>query len=94
MHGKKDNKACAFEKAFQRVIKYYFSENGRYDGNDFERRFRIPRVVFHRNFSVIDGKGGFKRRSKYTGKNGIYPLILATAALFMLRYSTSSDSLY
>lgn len=47
----------------------------KYDERDFERRFRMPTVIFNRIFRGIEGKGEFKRQSDCTGEKGIYPLI-------------------
>lgn len=91
--GKKMNKSRGFEEAYNRVYNDHFHRERRYDEKDFERGFPMPRAVFERIFETIEGKGTFVQRTDCTGKNEIHPLVGATAALRMLAYRQSADSL-
>ena len=42
------NKVRNFEEEFQRIMKDYFDEGSVFDGNDFKRRFRMPKPIFKR----------------------------------------------
>lgn len=45
---KKSHKAQDFEKAYFHVNNYFFSHNSKYDEEDFDHCFDMPRVVLHR----------------------------------------------
>jgi hypothetical protein len=91
--GKAPNKARDFEGTYTRLIANYFNgEGSKYDENDFERRFRMPRVVFYRIYGAIFGKGLFvQSKLNFSGKKGIHPLVRLTACLRRLAYGDSAD---
>jgi hypothetical protein len=91
--GKAPNKARDFDGAYQRLITNYFSGAGsKYDENDFERRFRMPRSVFYRIYGIILGQGLFvQSKINFSGKKGIHPLLRMTACFRRLAYGDSSD---
>lgn len=69
----------------------YFNVNFIYDNVDFERRFRMPRVIFKRMLEGIHVRGLFVQRYDAANWRGISPLILLIAALHMLVYGKSYD---
>jgi hypothetical protein len=91
--GKAPSKARDFDGAYQYLITNYFSGAGsKYDENDFERRFRMPRSVFYRIYGKIIGQGLFvQSKINFSGKKGIHPLLWMTACFHRLAYGDSSD---
>jgi hypothetical protein len=91
--GRAKNKARDFAGAYQRLVHNYFSgPASKYDENDFERRFRMPRSVFNKIQEKIIGKGLFEhRKMNLSGRKGIHPLVRLTACLRRLAYGDSSD---
>lgn len=68
----------------------------KYSENDFERRYRMPRVVFDRIYTATVNfsdflKAGLRRDCR--GKQGIHPLFKVTAALRMLSYAVPAEML-
>lgn len=91
--GKAPNKKRDFEGAAENLIRQYFSgEESVYSEDDFERRFRMDRNVFHTIYSAILGEGSFVHRYDCTNKAGIHPLVRITACLRVLAYGSSADA--
>lgn len=59
---RKPNKSRNFQAAFQRINSDYFIPDCKYSEQDFERRFRLPKVVFNKINSAVTGKGIFVQR--------------------------------
>lgn len=91
--GKRGNKRRDFDGAASRLHDDYFSSTPKYSTRDFERRFRMPRVVFERIQNAINGKGIFVRRTDGLNRQGIHPIVRITAALRMLAYGIAADAL-
>lgn len=71
----------------------YFSPNPTYDAKTFRRRFRVSRELFDRLFNaVVDYDPYFVQRTDCTGKRGLSPFQKITAAMRMLAYGVSADS--
>lgn len=64
--GKRPNADRQFEAAYQRLLHDYV-RNAKYSNSSFERRFRMPRAVFDRLLSAVDGCGIFTLRKDATG---------------------------
>ena len=80
--GKSPNKKRDFAAAHQRLVgQYFLGEKSVCDEKDFERRFRMPRHVFHRLWSTIEGQGPFVQKFDCLKKPGISPLVCFTACL-------------
>jgi len=78
--GKAPNKARNFAQAKETLIRQYFSgEASTFDEKDFERRFRMPRVVFMRVKDAVLGEEPFTEKSDAYGKPGIDPLVRLSA---------------
>jgi hypothetical protein len=74
------------------VQNYFSGPASKYDENDFERRFRMPRSVFNKIQENIIGKGLFvDRKMNFSGQKGVHPLVRLTACLRRLAYGDSSD---
>lgn len=65
-----------------------------YSEDDFERKFRIPRLLFARLEQELLGKGEFKERSDATGRPGIHQKIKLIAALRDMEYGMAYDQVY
>jgi hypothetical protein len=91
--GKATNKARDFDGAYQHLITNYFSGAGsKYNENDFERRFQMPRSVFYRIYGKIIGQGLFvQSKINFSRKKGIHPLLRMTACFRRLAYGDSLD---
>ena len=60
--------------------KYFNGESSTYTEEQFERRFRVPRVVFAEVWGKVEGKGPFKQHYDcVTNKPGIHPLVRMVA---------------
>lgn len=91
--GKRPNINRGFDKALRRLQEDYFSSKPKYGEASFERRFRMPRVVFNRLYTSLEGKSIFVRRRDALNKNGIHPLQRVVAAVRMLGYGVAADAL-
>jgi hypothetical protein len=91
--GKAQNKTRDFAGAYQRLkINYFNGTASKYNENDFERRFRMPRSVFNNIWEKIKEKGLFvESKINFSGKKGIHPLVRFTACLRRLAYGDSAD---
>jgi hypothetical protein len=82
------------EAAEKQLMADYFSENPRYNGKQFRRRFRMHRHLFqHIVQTLSDWSPYFRQRSDAFGKVGFSPLHKCTAAMRMLAYGTPADAL-
>lgn len=75
--GRRPNKNRDFSLGLQSIIRDYFGVSGHepiYDETDFERRFRVPRVVFMRIFNDIKHEPWWEQRPNATGRLQAHPL--------------------
>ncbi|CAN0893195.1 hypothetical protein LINGRAHAP2_LOCUS18009 [Linum grandiflorum] len=83
--------------AHQRFMDDYFGQNGRmpkYDTGTFRRRFRMYPALFHRILGgVLEADPTFARRRDVVGNYSISPKLKITAALRMLAWGSTADSL-
>ncbi|CAN0873509.1 hypothetical protein LINGRAHAP2_LOCUS10396 [Linum grandiflorum] len=83
--------------AHQRLMDDYFGQNGRmpkYDAGTFRRRFRMYPALFHRILrGVLEADPTFARRRDAVGNYSISPELKITAALRMLAWGSTADSL-
>ena len=72
---------CDFQGSFEKLEKQYFNgESSTYTEEQFERRFRVPRVVFAEVWGKMEGKGPFKQHYDcVTNEPGIHPLVRMVA---------------
>ena len=71
---------------------YYFSEDPMYTDDQFCRRYRMKKHLFHRIVQTLgDWCPVFQQRTDAFGKVGFSPLLKCTAALHMLAYGTCAD---
>ena len=92
--GKRANLNRDIRAGAERIYRDYFSSTSTYTAEQFERRYRMPREVFVRLHNAIVAKDEyFCERRDATGKVGASSFQKLTAALRMLAYGASSDSL-
>jgi hypothetical protein len=92
--GKAPNKARDFQGAYARLVQNYFSGvHSKYDENDFERRFRMPRHVFNRIYEALLGQEPFLQKYDAVGKPGINPLVRVVACMRKLAIGPADDAL-
>ena len=90
--GKAPNKNRDFVGAFSKLVNDYFNgTESVYNESDFERRFRMPRSVFNRVWTSLEGTDPFIQKRDVTGKMGIHPLCRITAVLRFLAYGDAYD---
>jgi hypothetical protein len=92
--GRAPNKARDFAGAHARLMKDYFNgSDSVYDEADFERRFRVPRALFHRIYQtlVVGQEDPFIQKYDAVGKPGITPLVCLTACFRKIAYGDSCD---
>lgn len=75
--GRSSNKKRDFVGAYNRLVSNYFSGlASKYNEEDFERQFRMPRSVFNRIQQAILGCPPFvQQTNQITQLPGIYPLV-------------------
>ena len=92
--GKRRNIDRQDQEGAVRIYKDYFSEEPTYSDELFQRRYRIPRVVFLRvHNALLAYDRYFQQRRDATGLMGKSPFQKNTAAIRMLAYGASADSL-
>lgn len=92
--GRRPNKNRDFSLGLQSIIRDYFGVSGHepiYDETDFERRFRVPRVVFMRFFNDIKHEPWWEQRPNATGRLRAHPLQKLVGAVRVLGYGESPD---
>ena len=90
--GKQPNINRNFIGAYETLVEHYFNgEESRYTKEQFERRFSVPREVFHRVYNALDGEDPFIHKMDCRGKLGIHPLVKITTCFRMLAYGTTAD---
>jgi len=78
-------------------LRDYFGLNGQLlmcDEGDFERRFRVPRVVFDRLYGAAQGEPYFQQRVGATGEPQSSTLVNASATERVLAYGEATDRVY
>jgi sugar/nucleoside kinase (ribokinase family) len=79
------NKSRDFQAANDQVVKNYFSgTDSIYNERDFERRFRVPQLVFNVIHNRLMGIDPFIHKTSCAGKKGIFPLIKLVACFTFL----------
>ena len=92
--GKRPNVDRNDQEGAERIFRDYFSESPTYSAASFERRYRVPMCVFRRvHNAVVEADPYFKQRPDATGRMGKSSLQKMTAAIRMLAYGASADSL-
>lgn len=86
--GRKANKTRRLSSAVQRFNQRYFYDQSMYDKKGFENYFNMPRELFERIFSDLDGRGVLKHR---TDSIGIHNRMHIITALRLLAYGMSFD---
>ncbi|KAL6643200.1 hypothetical protein ACP70R_021381 [Stipagrostis hirtigluma subsp. patula] len=82
------------EGAHDQLVADYFAEDPVYSDTQFRRRFRMRRHVFLRIVSALgEWSPYFTQRVDCCNRQGLSPLQKCTAAIRMLAYGTSADSL-
>jgi hypothetical protein len=91
--GKSPNKKRDFKGAHENLVKHYFSgTDSVYNEVDFERRFRMPRVIFYRIYDKLVNKEPFVQKYDLISKKPtITPLVRMVAALRQLGYGEAAD---
>lgn len=91
-YDKRPNKSRDFLAAHQQTIKFYFSgRDSVYSEADFERRFRMPRLVFNRIHDELMGVDPFTQKKDATNKLGISPLVKLVACCRHIAYGDAYD---
>lgn len=92
--GRSPNVVRAFSIGHDKLYNDYFSENCTYSLETFQRRFRIPRDLFLKIMSDLQARYDyFRLRCDATGKPGLTTLQKCTAAIRLLAYGSSADSI-
>lgn len=92
--GRRPNKNRDFSVGVDNILRDYFGLNGNppvYDEKDFERRFRVPRVVFDRIYKDIKDEPGWQQTINATGRPQSHPLQKLVAAFRVLAYGEAYD---
>ena len=92
--GRRANRARDFEGGMRRIMADYFGLDGDepvYDEATFERRFRVPRVVFLRIFDDIKERPFWRQAVNATGRLQAYALQKLVAAFRVLAFGESYD---
>lgn len=87
--GRRDDKNRDFFAGLENVCRDYSGLNGNppvYDETDFERRFRVPRVVLDRIYKYIEYESGWRQTINATGRQQSHPLQKLVAAFQVLAY--------
>jgi hypothetical protein len=83
--GRAPNKPRDFAAAHAKVVGDYFNgADSIYSEADFERRFRMPRPIFHTVQEAIMGSDPFIQKTDVCGKQGIHPLVKLVACFHCL----------
>ena len=82
-----------FQGFFKKLKKQHFNgEALTYTEEQFERQFRVPRVVFADVWGKVEGKGPFKQHYNcVTNEPGIHPLVRMVVCWQQLSYGDASD---
>jgi len=92
--GRRANRERDFEGGMRRIMADYFGLDGNdpvYDEATFERRFRVPRVVFLRIFDDIKERPFWRQAVNATGRPQAYALQKLVAAFRVLAFGESYD---
>ena len=92
--GKAPNQKRDFQSRFKTFYELYFSGAPVYNDEQFRRRFRMHRELFSKVYDgVVAHDAYFSHKRDCTGKWGVHPLMKIIAALRVLAYGCSADSL-
>jgi len=87
--GRRANRDRDFEGGMPRIMADFFGLDGNepvYDEATFERRFRVPRVVFERIFADIKDEPFWRQTVNATGRPQAYALQKLVAAFRVLAF--------
>lgn len=92
--GKSANRRRDYEGRWKRFYELYFAPSPVYSDEQFRRRFRMRKELFHRLCErIMDHDSYFTQKRDCTGKLGINPIMKITGALRVLAYGSSADAL-
>lgn len=91
--GKSPNVSRDYCEALHRLNCNYFGNIPKYSECQFERRIRVPRIVFNKLEKAQTGRGVFLQRTDALPNKGIHIRMRLTAALRMLAYGNAADAL-
>jgi len=92
--GRRANRDRDFEGGMRRIMADVFGLDGNepvYDEANFERRFRVPRVVFERIFADIKDEPFWRQTVNATGRSQAYALQKLVAAFRVLAFGETYD---
>jgi len=92
--GRRQNKLRDFRSGVHDIMRDHFGVHGLppiYDEADFDRRFRMPRVLFQRIYDDAEDDPFFQQRIKATGQLQAHPLQKIVGALRVLAYGEAAD---
>ena len=93
MKGKSPNMERNFSGAYKQLLSHYFNgADSLYNETQFERRFRMKRVIFNRIWEELNGNHPFVQKWDAAKKPGIHPLCRFVACLRVLAYGNAADS--
>ena len=93
--GRAPNKNRGFQEGAIRIQRDYFGSGGEppvYSERDFERRYRVPRVVFNKVYSTVREDPFFEQRRNATGLMQSHPIQKITGVFRILAYGQSADA--
>lgn len=94
VRGRRANKPRNFSAGLRSLLRDYFGVDGAppvYSQPDFERRFRVPRVVFVRIYRALQDQPWWKQAVNATGRLQSHPLQKLVAAFRVLAYGEAAD---
>lgn len=92
--GRAPNKRRNYHARHVRLLEQYFGPFAVYDERDFRRRFRMQRSLFIKLCEKVALHDPyFDQRQDAVGKVGISTLLKCTAAIRVLAYASSADSI-
>jgi len=92
--GRRPNRNRGFDMGAHAILRDYFGVGGQppvYSELDFEKRFRMPRVVFQRLYAAVYNEPWWKRSVNATGRLQSHPIQKLVAALRVLGYGEAYD---
>jgi hypothetical protein len=91
--GKRPNIDRDAQAGHDRIFKDYFAANATFPRAKFERRYRMPKSIFLRIMEAVEEHDNyFVQKEDCTKKIGLSCLQKCTAAIRMLAYGVSADS--
>ena len=91
--GRSRNVERLYHLGHRRIFEDYFAESSTYTEETFTRRYRMERDIFDRIYAAVSTEDYFVQKPDAAGRLGFSPLQKITAALRVLAYGCSADSL-